>query len=335
MTKVNLSVNVGGLVMKNPVTVASGTFGSGREYSEFWETCRLKRETSHTVAEQCDVSNEQLPGTNLLSALGAITTKGVSLEPWDGNPTPRIAETASGMLNSIGLQNKGVETFCKEDLAWLATHAPEVPVIVNVFGHTVDSFVPVIERLEQEPGVSAYEINISCPNLESGGMAFGVVHPLAAAVTRACRDATARPLIVKLTPNVTDITVIARAVEAAGADALSLINTVAGMAIDSRTRKSVLARGVGGLSGPAIKPIALLALYRCYQTVRIPLIGMGGIQNVTDAIEFFLAGATAIAIGTANFVTPLISLNMAHDIEQWCLEAGITDIKELIGGLEL
>ena len=326
-SRVKLDVNLGGFRMKNPVTVASGTFASGREYAELWEATVPHVTTSPHEAITLHV-------TNGLSALGAITTKGISLEPWQGNTLPRIAETSSGMLNAIGLQNKGVETFCSEDLAWLATHARGIPVIVNVCGHTVNEFAPVIKRLECEANVSAYELNISCPNLDCGGMALGIIPETAAAVTRSCRAVTSRPLIVKLTPNVTDITEIARAVEAAGADALSLINTVAGMAINAYTRKPVLGRGTGGLSGPAIKPIAQLAVYRCYKAVGIPLLGMGGIQNATDAIEFILAGATAIAVGTANFVMPLTALYLAHDIEQWCVEQGVDDINNLIGGLD-
>jgi len=316
-----LAVNLGGLAMRNPVTVASGTFASGREYAELWKA-----------------SSQQQNGAGKASAslqvLGALTTKGVSLKPWLGNPTPRIAETASGMLNAIGLQNKGVEAFCLEDLAWLDTYAKGLPIIVNVCGHTVDEFAPVIDRLEDEACVSAYEINISCPNLDRGGMALGVDPEIAAAVTRACREVTKRPLIVKLTPNVTDITIIAKSVAAAGADALSLINTVAGMAIDSETRRSLLARGSGGLSGPAIKPIALLAVHRCFKAVGIPLLGMGGIQDASDAIEFILAGATAIAVGTASFTAPLTALHMADDIAQWCELHGVLDINELIGSLE-
>ena len=253
--------------------------------------------------------------------------------PWEGNPTPRIAETACGMLNSIGLQNKGVEAFCADDLVWLAENAAGLPVIVNVCGHRVEEFAPVIERLEDERVVSAYEINISCPNLDCGGMSLGVDPEVAAKVTRACRQVTKRPLIVKLTPNVTDITLIANCVEAAGADAISLINTVAGMAIDASTRKPLLARGSGGLSGPAIKPVALLAVHKCYQAVNLPLLGMGGIRNATDAIEFILAGATAIAVGSASFTDPLTAFNLSQEIEEWCLSHDVSDINDLIGGL--
>jgi dihydroorotate dehydrogenase (NAD+) catalytic subunit len=267
-----------------------------------------------------------------LSRLGAVTTKGVSLAPWAGNPAPRIAETASGMLNSIGLQNPGVEAFCQNDLAWLAEQG--VPVIVNVCGHSLEEYARVIERLEQEAAVSAYEVNISCPNVDCGGMAFGTDPKLAAQVTAQCRQATRRPLIVKLSPNVTDITVIARAVEAAGADALSLINTVTGMAIDSNTRTPVLARGVGGLSGPAIKPIALHLVHQTYKAVTIPLLGMGGITTVEDMIEFFLAGATAVAIGTANFTDPVRVPHLIGELHAWCQEHDVRAMEELIGALK-
>jgi dihydroorotate dehydrogenase (NAD+) catalytic subunit len=305
-------VEVGGLSMRNPVTTASGTFASGREYANF--------------------AAAAMPGSAGLGALGALTTKGVSYEAWPGNGGVRIAEASGGMLNSIGLENKGVEAFCNDDLLWLS--AQDVPVIVNVCSHAVEGFAPVIERLEQTGAVSAYEINVSCPNVDGGGMSFGIDPQLAAQVTRRCREATARPLIVKLTPNVTDITTVAQAVEAAGADALSMINTVAGMAIDLRSRKSVFARGMGGLSGPAIKPIALLAVHRCHQKVSIPIIGMGGISCAADAIEFMLAGASAIAVGTASFIRPATAMTLADEMRQWCLENDVTDIRDIVGGLE-
>jgi dihydroorotate dehydrogenase (NAD+) catalytic subunit len=305
-----MAVNLGGLVMHNPVTVASGTFGSGREYAKLWSSAEL-------------------------SNLGALTTKGVSLKAWQGNAVPRIAETASGMLNSVGLQNKGVDAFCTDDLVWLTEHAPSLPVIVNVCGHSIDEYAAVIARLEHEDAVAAYEINISCPNVSEGGMSFGTDPQMAAEVTARCRKATARPLFVKLTPNVTDITVIARAVEHAGADALSLINTVAGMAIDAQTRRPLLARGQGGLSGPAIKPVALYALHRCYHAVSIPLLGMGGISCASDAIEFFLAGARAVAVGTAHFSDPFCAARLADDISTWCADHNVNDVNELVGGLTL
>jgi dihydroorotate dehydrogenase (NAD+) catalytic subunit len=310
-----LSVNLGGLAMKCPITVASGTFGSGRNFAELWE--------------QSDYSS---PDQKQLSRMGAVTTKGVSFNPWGGNPAPRIDETASGMLNSIGLQNAGVEAFCQSDLAWLA--GQKVPVIVNICGHALDEYRNVIQRLEAESAVSAYEVNISCPNVDCGGMAFGTNPELAAKVTASCRAATKRPLIVKLSPNVTDITQIAKAVEAAGADAISLINTVTGMNIDIHRRQAVLPRAVGGLSGPAIKPIALHAVHQTYKAVKLPLLGMGGITTVEDIIAFLLAGATAVAIGTANFIDPLSVPRLIAELEAWCQEQGVKDIHELIGALK-
>lgn len=301
----DMHVNVGGLAMKNPVTVASGTFGHGEEYADFFD----------------------------ISMLGAITTKGVSPLPWQGNATPRIAEAPCGMLNSIGLQNPGVEEFCATQLPWLATQ--DTLVIVNVSGHTLAEYIQVIERLEDEPCVDAYEVNISCPNVDAGGMTFGTDPSLAAGVTSALRALTRRPLIVKLTPNVTDITVIARAVADAGADAVSLINTLLGMAIDARTRRPKLARVVGGLSGPAIKPVALRMVWETYNAVDVPIIGMGGIASGEDAIEFMLAGATAVAVGAANFVDPLASLHVLEEMVAYCKKNGVAQISELTGALEV
>ena len=300
---IQMGVDVGGLHMKNPVTTASGTFGAGREFSDFID----------------------------VNQLGAVTTKGVSMTPWEGNLSPRIAETAAGMLNSIGLQNPGVEAFCANQLAWLATQG--VPVIVNVSGHSVQEYCGVIERLEQEPVVSAYEVNISCPNVDAGGMTVGTRPDLAEEGVKACRVRTKRPLIVKLTPNVTDIREIARAVEAAGADAISLINTLVGMAIDAKTRRPKLARTVGGLSGPAVKPVALHMVWQCYRTIKIPIIGMGGIMTGEDAVEFMLAGATAVAVGTANFIDPTATIKVIEGIKAYCEEQGVDDVNELIGGL--
>lgn len=305
MSDVKLSVDVGGLAMKNPVTVASGTFGCGREYADFFD----------------------------VSCLGAITTKGVSYEPWEGNDSPRIAETASGMLNSIGLQNPGVEAFCADQLAYL--EGLDTSVIVNVSGHTISEYVQVIERLEEESAVDAYEVNISCPNVDSGGMAFGVIPHEAAEVTRACRAATKRPLIVKLSPNVTSVSAIACVVEDAGADAVSLVNTLVGMAVDAKTRRPKLARVTGGLSGPAIKPVALAQVWQVHKAVRIPIIGMGGIATGEDAVEFMLAGASAVAVGAANFADPLASLHVLEGIESYCVENGVEDVNELIGSLEV
>lgn len=299
---VNMSVDLGGLAMKNPVTVASGTFAAGREYADFVDVAKL----------------------------GAVTTKGVSLHGWEGNDSPRIAETPSGMLNSIGLQNPGVEHLCAHELPWLEGQG--ATTIVNVSGHSLEEYVAVIERLESAP-VDAYEVNISCPNVDAGGMTFGCDCEQASQVVMACRKATARPLIVKLTPNVTDIAQIACAVEQAGADAISLINTLLGMAVDARTRRPVLARVVGGLSGPAVKPIALRMVWQCAQAVRIPILGMGGITTGLDAIEFMLAGATAVAVGTANFMDPFASLRVVEGIRSYCEDQGVQDVNELIGGL--
>lgn len=300
---VDMGVNLGGLAMKNPVTVASGTFAAGREYGDFVD----------------------------VAALGAVTTKGVSLNSWEGNASPRIAETPSGMLNSIGLQNPGVGHLKECDLPWLADRG--ATVIVNVSGHSFDEYVQVIEALEGA-SVDAYEVNISCPNVDAGGMTIGCETASVEAVVSRCRKATQRPLIVKLTPNVTDITEIARAAEASGADALSLINTVLGMAIDARTRRPQLARVVGGLSGPAIKPIALRMVYETHRAVSIPLLGMGGISTGTDAIEFMLAGATAVAVGTANFMNPTATLDVLAGMEYYCEQQGVESITELIGALQ-
>ena len=299
-----LEVNLGGLIMRNPVTDASGTFAAGREYSDF-------------------VTVEKM---------GAVTTKGVSVVPWTGNDSPRIAETPSGMLNSIGLQNPGVEVFKSKDLAWLATK--DVPVIVNACGHSVAEYEGIIDALADDARVSAFEVNISCPNVDAGGLTFGTVPEQAAEVVRVCRAKTDKPLIVKLTPNVTDITEIARAVEAEGADAISLINTLLGMAIDVRTRKPILARVVGGLSGPAVKPVALRMVWQVHNAVKLPILGMGGIATAEDAIEFMLAGATAVAVGTANFVNPHAVEDVIDGIRAYCIEQGVADVNELIGGLQ-
>ncbi len=302
---VNMSVRLGSLELSNPVVTASGTFASGREFADFVDVSRL----------------------------GAIVTKGVSLNPWPGNASPRIAETASGMLNSIGLQNPGVEAFVAKDLAWLVENAAGTPVIVNVSGHSVDDYVGVIERLECEPSVAAYEVNISCPNVDEGGMSFGTECVQAARVTAACRAATRRPLIVKLTPNVTDIVAIASSVEAAGADALSLINTLLGMAIDAESRRPKLARVVGGLSGPAIKPVALRMVWEVARAVEIPVVGMGGIMDGTDAVEFMLAGATAVAVGTANFVDPTATMRVLDGVTEYCHRHGVERVADLVGAL--
>ncbi len=301
---VSMQVNLGGLLMKNPVTTASGTFASGHEYADFVE----------------------------VGALGAVTTKGVSLNGWAGNDAPRIAETPSGMLNSIGLQNPGVEVLKQRDLPWLRQQ--NATVIVNVSGHSLEEYAAVVDALEASNDVDAYELNISCPNVDCGGMTFGTDPAMASSVVAECRKRTNRPLIVKLTPNVTDITEIAKAVEYAGADAVSLINTLLGMAIDARTRKPLLARVVGGLSGPAVKPVALRMVWQVHQAVKVPILGMGGIATGLDAVEFMLAGATAVAVGTANFMNPRATIEVIDGIESYCKEQGIDDVCQLIGALE-
>ena len=302
-TSVNLAVNLGGLTMKNPVTTASGTFAAGMEYSDFVD----------------------------VSALGAVTTKGVSLNGWEGNASPRIAEVPSGMLNSIGLQNPGVAHLKSEELPWLLEQG--ATTIVNVSGHSFDEYVQVIEALEDAP-VDAYEVNISCPNVDAGGMTLGTHVPSVEKVVSLCREATSRPLIVKLTPNVTDITEIARAAEASGADAISLINTLLGMAIDVKRRRPVLARVVGGFSGPAVKPVALRMVWQCSKAVSVPILGMGGVATGTDAVEFMLAGATAVAVGTVNFMNPQATVDVIDGIIDYCEEQGVNDVNDLIGALE-
>lgn len=302
-TSVNLAVNLGGLTMKNPVTTASGTFAAGMEYSDFVD----------------------------VSALGAVTTKGVSLNGWEGNASPRIAEVPSGMLNSIGLQNPGVAHLKNEELPWLREQGSTT--IVNVSGHSFDEYVQVIEALEDAP-VDAYEVNISCPNVDAGGMTLGTHVPSVEKVVSLCREATSRPLIVKLTPNVTDITEIARAAEASGADAISLINTLLGMAIDVKRRRPVLARVVGGFSGPAVKPVALRMVWQCSKAVSVPILGMGGVTTGTDAVEFMLAGATAVAVGTANFMNPQATVDVVDGIIDYCEEQCVSDVNDLIGALE-
>ena len=303
-TSVKLAVDLGGLAMKNPVTVASGTFAAGREYADFVD----------------------------VASLGAVTTKGVSLNGWEGNASPRIAETPSGMLNSIGLQNPGVEHLKEHELPWLRTVG--ATTIVNVSGHSFGEYVDVIESLEDTGLVDAYEINISCPNVDAGGMTIGTDPRSVEQVVGMCRAATKLPMIVKLTPNVTDIAEIARAAEAAGADALSLINTLLGMAIDARTRRPQLARVVGGLSGPAVKPVALRLVWETSKAVKVPLLGMGGIATGTDAIEFMLAGACAVAVGTANFTNPTATVDVLNGMIDYCEQQGVANINELIGALQ-
>ena len=270
----NTKVNLAGVELKNPVMVASGTFGSGAEYSEFVD----------------------------LNRLGAVVTKGVASVPWPGNPAPRIAETASGMLNAIGLQNPGIDLFSKRDLPFLEKY--DTKVIVNVCGHSTEEYLDVVERLADEPRVDMLEINISCPNVKEGGIAFGQDPKVVEAITKAVKAKAKQPIIMKLSPNVTDITVMAKAAEAGGADCLSLINTLTGMKIDIERQTFAIANKTGGLSGPAVKPVAVRMVYQVANAVKIPIIGMGGICTAEDAMEFILAGATAVSIGTANFANP-------------------------------
>ena len=291
--------------MRNPVMTASGTFGYGSEYADFVD----------------------------LNRLGAVVVKGVTSTPWPGNPMQRIMETPSGMLNAIGLQNVGVDGFITQKLPYLRDF--DVPVIVNVCGKTVEEYVTVSEKLNGADGVAGIELNISCPNLDCGGMSFGVDAELASHLVTAVRAKTHLPLLVKLSPNVTDITVIARAVEDAGADALSAINTLIGMAIDAETRTPELANVTGGLSGPAIKPVALRLVWEVYKSVSIPIVGMGGIMNATDAVEFFIAGASAVAVGTANFVNPQASMEVVKGIPAYLRQANMKSIKELVGSLQV
>ena len=301
--KNRLGVNIAGVELKNPVMTASGTFGSGEEYSAFVD----------------------------LNRLGAVVTKGVANVPWPGNPTPRVAEVYGGMLNAIGLQNPGVEVFCRRDLPFLKKY--DTKVIVNVCGHSIEEYTEVVRRLANEP-VDMLEINISCPNVREGGIAFGTVPSVAEKITRACKDAAKQPIIMKLSPNVTDIGEMARAVEAGGADAISLINTLTGMKIDVNRRRFVLANRTGGLSGPAVKPIALRMVYEAAHAVDLPVIGMGGIATAEDALEFILAGATAVSVGTANFINPRATLDVVEGIDRYLEEKGIDSVRDLVGAVE-
>ncbi|MCY4404679.1 MAG: dihydroorotate dehydrogenase [Candidatus Poribacteria bacterium] len=301
----SLKVNIGGIRMRNPVMTASGTFGYGSEYADFVD----------------------------LNRLGAIVVKGVTSVPWTGNPMNRIMETASGMLNAIGLQNVGVDGFISEKLPYLRDF--DVPVIVNVCGKTVDEYLTVVEKLSEAEGIAGIELNISCPNLDCGGMSFGVDANLAHELVKKVRANTSLPLLVKLSPNVTDISVIARAIEEAGADALSAINTLLGMAINADTRKPEIANVTGGLSGPAIKPVALRLVWEVYKNVSIPIVGMGGIMTGTDAVEFFIAGASAVAVGTANFVNPQASMDTIKGIQIYLEENELSSVKELVGSLKV
>ena len=296
----DIKVKIAGKEFKNPVTVASGTFGSGREYSEFIE----------------------------LSKLGAVTTKGVSNVAWEGNPTPRIAEVYGGMLNAIGLQNPGVDVFMERDLPFLEQQ--NTGIIVNICGKTIEDYIEVVERLS-ESSVDMFEINISCPNVKEGGIAFGQSPDLIKEITSTLKSRSKKPIIMKLSPNVTDITVMARAAQEAGADAISLINTITGMKIDIHKRKFVLANKTGGMSGPAIKPIALRMVYQAAQVVDIPIIAMGGITTAEDAIEFIMAGASMVSVGTANFYNPYASLEIVEGIEEYLQQNSISNIAEIRG----
>ena len=298
----NMSVNIAGVEWKNPVTVASGTFGSGAEYSEFTD----------------------------LNKLGAVTTKGVANVPWAGNPTPRVAEVYGGMLNAVGLQNPGIDLFCQRDIPFLKKY--DTRIVVNVCGHSTEEYVAVVERLADEP-VDMLEINISCPNVKEGGIAFGQDPRAVEAITKEMKRHAKQPVIMKLSPNVTDITEMAKAAEAGGADALSLINTITGMKIDINRQKFVLANKTGGMSGPAIHPVAVRMVYQTYHAVNIPIIGMGGIMDANDAIEMILAGATAVSVGTANFTDPRAAEKVVAGIEEYMKKYNVADIKDLVGAV--
>ncbi len=300
MNKLHTEVNIAGVVMKNPVTTASGTFGSGREFSEFVD----------------------------LNKLGAVTVKGVASVPWMGNPTPRIAETYGGMLNSVGLQNPGVDYFIKNEIPFLRQY--DTKIIVNICGHTIEEYCDVAARLA-DADIDLLELNISCPNVSEGGITFGTQPQMAEKVVSEVKKYAKQPLIVKLTPNVTDITEIARAAVSGGADALSLINTLQGMKIDIYKRRPVLANKIGGFSGPAIKPVAVRMVYQTARAVNVPIIGMGGIATAEDAIEFIMAGATAVAVGTANFANPFATVEVAEGIENFMRQYHIKDIGEIRG----
>jgi dihydroorotate dehydrogenase (NAD+) catalytic subunit len=304
MKKPDLSVEIAGIKMRNPVMTASGTFGYGEEYSSYVD----------------------------LECLGGIVTKGLSLRPKAGNPMPRIVETPGGMLNAIGLQNVGIDAFIEEKLPFL--RKVNTPVIVNFFGTTEDEYAEMAERLDKIPEVAGLEMNISCPNVKQGGIAFGSRPDAAYSVVKAVRESTIKPVIVKLSPNVSDIVEMAHACADAEADALSLINTLTGMAIDLNKRKPVLANLTGGFSGPAIKPIALRMVWQVASAIDIPVIGIGGITKATDALEFMLAGATAVQVGTANFITPGVTENIVREMERYLAENRIKDVKELIGALQ-
>ncbi|WP_096467686.1 dihydroorotate dehydrogenase [Aneurinibacillus soli] len=300
--KNRLAVNIAGIEMKNPIMPASGCFGFGREYAQFYD----------------------------LNKLGAVAVKATTVEEREGNPTPRVAETPGGMLNAIGLQNPGLADVMDYELPWLQQFG-ELPVIVNVAGTTTDDYVQVAERVCQAPNVAAIELNISCPNVKCGGITFGTDPVIAAQLTEEIKKVSSIPVFVKLSPNVTDVVAIAKAVEAAGADGLSMINTLLGMRIDLKTRRPIIANRTGGLSGPAIKPVAIRMIHDVSQQVNIPIIGMGGIQSADDVIEFFMAGASAVAVGTANFVDPYACPTIIDELEAKLADYGVDSITELTG----
>ena len=301
MTEPKMAVSIAGVTLKNPVMTASGTFGSGMEYSEFFD----------------------------LSKLGAVVTKGVADVPWAGNPTPRVCETASGMLNAIGLQNPGIDVFCERDLPFLRKY--DTNIIVNVCGHSEEEYLRVVDRLADEEAVALLEINISCPNVKQGGIAFGTDPRAVEEITRAIKARAKQPIIMKLSPNVTDIKVMAKAAEAGGADAISLINTLTGMKIDIERGKFALANRTGGLSGPAIRPVAVRMVYEASGAVSIPVIGMGGITCADDAIEFMMAGARAVSVGTANFRNPTVTVEITEGIRDFLVRKNISDVNEIVG----
>lgn len=296
----NTKVSIAGVELKNPITVASGTFGSGMEYDEFVD----------------------------LNLLGAVTTKGVANVPWPGNPTPRVAETYGGMMNAIGLQNPGIDTFVKRDIPFLKEK--DTKIIVNVCGKSTEDYLDVVERLGDEP-VDLLEINVSCPNVKEGGIAFGQDPKALYDITKAIKAKSKQPIIMKLSPNVTDITEMAKAAEAAGSDALSLINTLTGMKIDIKRRAFAVANKTAGVSGPAIHPIAVRMVYQVANAVKLPIIGMGGVMNTEDALEMIMAGATAVAVGTANFHNPYATVEIIKGIEEYMQANGVDDINSLIG----
>ncbi len=296
----NTKISIAGVEFKNPVTTASGTYGSGMEYGQFVD----------------------------LNRLGAVTTKGVANVPWPGNPTPRVAETYGGMLNAIGLQNPGVDVLIKRDIPFLKQY--DTKIIVNVCGKTVEDYIEVVEKLSDAP-IDLLEINISCPNVKEGGIAFGQDPKMACEITREIKRYAKQPVVMKLSPNVTDIALMAKSVQEGGADAISLINTLTGMKIDIYRRKFLLANKTGGMSGPAVKPVALRMVYQAAHAVQIPVIGMGGISTAEDAVEFLMAGATMVAVGTANFINPTATIDVIEGIEKFMEENKVEDIHELIG----